>query len=191
MQNRFFQIVRELGIDIENRNFEWLTNQITSSEKDLWKIFLELNGNPKAMQAKRCIKLTPDGFLPEYNCIVEFDELQHFTEFLFRTLMHYPSNLGFGFDIDTYRGWCIQHSERALKKGQFGYRKPKPEFPFPGGRAAQRALFDTCRDLLPPRNGLNPTIRISEFQLPSLLGDQDKATTEIEESLVGQLSKQM
>ena len=179
-QNKFFQIVRELGIDVENRKFEWLTNQVTPSERGLWQMFIDFKGNPKGMQGKRCCKLNPDGYLPEYNCIIEFDEVQHFTEYRLRTLMHYPSYFRFGFDIDAYRVWCIQHSERALKKGQSGYRKPKPEFPFQGGRAAQRALFDACRDLLPPRYGLNPTIRISEFQLHSLLSDQDIAMTEIQ-----------
>ena len=184
----FLCLVRELGIEVEvNRKFDWLTNRITPSEEALWRIFIALDGDPEGMQSKRSCRLTPDGFLPEYECIIEFDELQHFTAFRSQAFEHYPEDVHLGFDIDTYRSWCDQHAISALKKGASGYRKRKPEFPFDGGRAAQRALFDACRDLLPPWHGLKPTIRISEFELPSLLHDRKTATDEVRIALGGHL----
>ena len=150
-QKMFLCLVRELGIEVEvNRKFDWLTNRITPSEEALWRIFIALDGDPEGMQSKRSCRLTPDGFLPEYECIIEFDELQHFTAFRSQAFEHYPEDVHLGFDIDTYRSWCDQHAISALKKGASGYRKRKPKFPFDGGRAGQRALFDACRDLLPP-----------------------------------------
>ena len=81
-QKMFLCLVRELGIEVEvNRKFDWLTNRITPSEEALWRIFIALDGDPEGMQSKRSCRLTPDGFLPEYECIIEFDELQHFTAF--------------------------------------------------------------------------------------------------------------
>ena len=178
-QVAFFDIVRELGIKVQKCNFGWLTNRVTVSDGALWHTFLALNGEPEAMQSKRPRRLSPDGYLPDHKRLLEFDELQHFTVFRFRTFEHYPVDTQLGFDIDAYRSLCSRYADAALKKGQSGYRKPKSEFPFDGGRAAQRALFDACRDLLPPQHDLRPTIRVSEFDVPSLLHDRDTAASEI------------
>ena len=179
-ETQFFRHVGELGIEVEKRkNFNWLQNRVTPSDGELWQIFLALNGDVNGMQKKCSRRLTPDGYLPEYNCMIEFDELQHFTDFRCRTFEHYPVEVGLGFDADAYRKWCCQYADDAINKGPSGYRKSKPEFCFTGGRAAQRALFDACRDLLPHQNGLNPTIRVSEFQVPSLLDNDEKAIAEI------------
>ena len=37
------------------------------------------------------------------------------------------------------------------------------------GRAAQRAFFDTFRDWLPTLHGLNPTVRLAEFEVKPIL----------------------
>ena len=92
-----------------------------------------------------------------------------------------------GFDLDKYKSRCTQNAAAALRKGAVGYRKPKSEFPFQNGRATQRALFDACRDLLPHRYGLNPTVRISEFEVPSLLVNRKSAKEEIQLALDKQL----
>ncbi|MYF09256.1 MAG: hypothetical protein F4233_15470 [Rhodospirillaceae bacterium] len=182
-QIKFFEIVRELGLDVAKNNFGWLTNRVAISDGALWRMFVALDGNPEAMKSKMPRRLSPDGFLPGPNCILEFDELQHFTAFRLRTFDHYPVDTPLGFDIDAYRSWCSRYAEDALKKGQSGYRKPKREFPFDGGRAAQRALFDASRDLLPPHYGLQPTIRVSEFEVSSLLRDDDAAAREVHAAL--------
>ena len=40
------------------------------------------------------------------------------------------------------------------------------------GRAAQRAFFDTFRDWLPSLHGLNPTVRLAEFEVNPILNGQ-------------------
>ncbi len=183
-QDMFLCLVRESGIVVETkRNFGWLTNRVSPSENELWRLFIALGGDPEAMRSKKSRRLPLDGYLPEHERIIEFDESQHFTAYRSLTLKHYPEDVCLGFDIDTYGSWCDQHSDDAFKKGPPGYRKPKPEFPFHGGRAAQRALFDACRDLLPHRHGLKPTIRISEFELPSLLRDRKRAKVDLQKAL--------
>ncbi len=183
-QDQFFDVITRLGISVDKeRNFPWLKNQVTPDNELIWKIFLQLGGVPEAMQNKNPRRLSPDGFLPDYNCIIEFDELQHFTLFRQKTLEFYPHDADLGFKVDAYRSWCNEHSAVALKKGPSGYRKPKPEFPFENGRAAQRALFDACRDILPLCFGLRPTVRIAEFQLPSLGKDGVAAEAEVLDTL--------
>lgn len=187
-ENIFLSLVRELGIEVVCRKFDWLTNRITPSEESLWPIFIALGGDPEGMQGKHRRRLPPpDGYLPNYKCIIEFDELQHFTAFRARTFEHYPADARLGFDVDAYRSLCNQHATDALNKGAAGYRKPKPEFPFDGGRAAQRALFDACRDLLPVRHGLEPTVRISEFELPSLRRGRNAVKEEVRAALAVRL----
>jgi len=102
-QNQFFDYVQELGIDVEFRNFEWLKNKISPSDSELWQIFLALNGDANGMYHKGSRLLVPDGYLPEFNCIIEFDELQHFTNFRFRTFVQYPVDCSFRHP-DTERG---------------------------------------------------------------------------------------
>lgn len=182
-QDKFFCLLFDLNIDFNNQKFPWLTSQVLPDGPEmntvLWKIFLSLGGSPDAMRSKRPQRLSPDGYLPGLNCLIEFDELQHFTEHRKTTLDHYPAAIPLGFDLGNYRTWCGVHADRAFRKGPPGYRKPKKEFPFDGGRVAQRALFDAYRDLLPPSHGLAPTIRVSEFQIPSLKLNAEQARREL------------
>lgn len=186
-QKQFVRLVRELDITVENRTFDWLTNRISPRYETLWRMFIALGGNPEAMLNKRVRRLVPDGYLPKSNRLIEFDELQHFTAFRRDTLSHYPSAVEFGFNMESYRSLCDQHASSAFGKGAAGYRARKPEFPFDGGRAAQRALFDACRDLLPLAHGLSPTIRVPEFELPSLLDSRDDAIDEVRKVLADHL----
>ena len=183
-QESFFTLFRTLGLEVTNKHgFPWLTNHIAPADTALWKIFLSLNGDPDGMQGKQGRRLVPDGYLPAYKRIVEFDELQHFTAYRRLTFNHYPPDAPMGFDISAWRAWCDQYEVDALRKGAWGYRQPKAEFPFDGGRAAQRALFDAVRDLAPLRHDLNPTIRIAEFEVPSLLKDPKQASKELQQAL--------
>ena len=190
LEDKFFDLLRKLGIQVEcGKKFDWLTNKVEHSELELWRIFMDLGGDGKGMRSKGLVKLPTDGFLPRYKRIIEFDELQHFTEYRLKTLDNYPKHIRLGFDKNAYQKWCKQHATEAINKGPYGYRSPKPDFPFEEGRAAQRALFDACRDLLSSKNNLNPTIRISQFQLPSLLGveDKEKAAEELQTALEAHL----
>lgn len=183
-ENKFFELVdRELALRVERADFAWLTNKIACSETTLWAIFESLGGKAEAMNAKQSRRLKPDGYLPDLNCMIEFDEKQHFTYFRSQTFLHYPVDIRLGFNICEYRNFCNRYSEDALKKGPSGFRNPKQEFPFENGRAAQRALFDACRDILPLSHGLEPTIRIAEFQVPSLLRDRCQAAEELRTAL--------
>lgn len=140
------------------------------------KIFLKLGGNRKGLESKQTRALKPDCyFRGNFNFLFEFDELQHFTSYKLIALENYPSELMLGFDISTYKLYCKIHKDKAIKKGPTGYRKPKEEFPFENGRAAQRAFFDAFRDILPPLHGLNPTLRITEFEVKEIFGNNDKA----------------
>jgi hypothetical protein len=60
----------------------------------------------------------------------------------------------------------------ALAKGPDRFRRHTADFPYANGRAAQRAFFDTFRDWLPPLHGLNPTVRLAEFEVTSILNGQ-------------------
>jgi len=128
-------------------------------------VFRALGGDPKGLGQKRPRRLAPDAYLPApYNCLFEYDEAQHFTRHRRVTLDHYPTEFLYGFAVDKWQAYCDKYSLVAEAKGAAGYRAPKIEFPFEGGRHAQRALFDTLRDFAPPLHGLCPTIRVSEFE---------------------------
>ena len=83
-QDNFFRLLLDLNINFDNRKFPWLTSQVLPDGSEmndvLWDIFLSLGGSPDAMRSKRSQQLSPDGYLPDLNCLIEFDELQHFTE---------------------------------------------------------------------------------------------------------------
>jgi hypothetical protein len=163
---------------VEARTFAWLTNTFDPDDEDISAVFRALGGDLSGLQSKRESKLRPDAFLPDLNCILEFDEVQHFTRQREIALSLYPAELKLGFDRAYYMSLCQMHQDAAMRKGAAGFRRPTAEFPFLGGRHCQRALFDTLRDILPLRNGLSPTIRISEIDLVKL-GDAKSALAEV------------
>jgi very-short-patch-repair endonuclease len=111
-------------------------------------IHAELGGDATLLASKRLSRPKLDLFLGDA-VVVEVDEIQHFSSARLRTLSHYDG-LEVGFDVDLYRALCAEHARRAD-----AYRRAKTatEFPFPGGRTAQRAYLDAARDLLGPANG--------------------------------------
>ena len=148
-------------------------------------IFRQLKGDQNGMESKGARTLKPDCYFGgKYNFIFEFDELQHFTSFKKTALLHYPRNLRYGFDLDQYIGYCDRFAVQAIKKGPAGYRKPKEEFPYENGRAAQRAFFDAFRDLLPAVQGLKPTLRISEFEVAGITSNNEVARNKVKSILV-------
>jgi len=170
-------------------SFDWLKNKhIKEDFENYWgvieEIFRALNGNKLGMNSKGSRKLKPDCYFGgKYNFIFEFDELQHFTIYKKKTLSLYPESLTYGFNLSQYIKYCDKYSNEAIKKGPAGYRKPKDEFPFENGRAAQRAFFDAFRDILPTLHGLNPTVRISEFEVSGLLTNSAEAHEKIKNLL--------
>lgn len=174
---------RALGVEVRHSpEFPWLRNR--HSEKDFGayfsvidEIFQVLGGDQAALASKRALSLKPDGYIGgAYNCLFEFDEIQHFSSARERTLLLLPANLPLGCSRAHYLELCRVHREVADK---YRHAKQTAEFHFPGGRTAQRAYFDCFRDLLPPRHGLRPTIRITEFEVRSITGDRPESLAKL------------
>jgi hypothetical protein len=142
--------------------------------KTLANMHALLGGDALLLRAKAERALSPDFVLPNGQ-IVEVDEIQHFTTDRLRTLELYPPDVSLGFDLGTYRELCQRHHRSAD-----GYRAAKhaTDFPFPGGRRAQRAFLDAVRDLLAPHLTGHPVLRV-----PAPECDADLAFARVEHRL--------
>lgn len=186
-------VSKVLGINpTDKQKFDWL--QSKHAKPDFGKhydlineIFIKLNGDRFAQQAKRSSNLRPDAYFgEEYNFIFEFDEMQHFSSNRLLTLELYPENLKLGFSIEKYKELCNLYSSESNK---YRIKIKTKEFNFEGGRTAQRAYFDCFRDLLPEIHGLNPTLRISEFDFNGMTIGDKQSLTKIEEIVANYKSK--
>lgn len=152
----------------QNEKFDWFVNQHHKHHfKDSFdlinKIFSDLKGNNLG---KRSVQLQSDAYFGgKYNFLFEFDEIQHFSTARLNTLMNYPKQLKLNYSITDWKKWCLKHSVIADK---YRFNKTTTDFCFQGGRTSQRAYLDCFRDLLPQHNGLNPTLRISEFEVDGI-----------------------
>jgi hypothetical protein len=130
-------------------------------------IFRNLNGN--ATRTKRRQLLKPDAYFgQEYNFLFEFDEFQHFSTAREKTLLLFPARLSLAFNLYEYQQYCQMY---ALQADQYRRNKQTVDFPFEGGRTAQRAYLDCFRDILPPLHGLKPTVRIAAFEVAGITSD--------------------
>ncbi len=86
-----------------------------------------------------------DFWVPDPGFIVEFDESQHFTAPRKLALAGYPAKHPLGFSAECWIALCEHHKARDND---------------PPYRDEQRAWYDTLRDLVPPLEGLQPTVRI-------------------------------
>ena len=168
-----------IGIPAERRaQFDWLRNKPRREDfgehyDAMIALYTALEGDWEGTIAKADGYLIPDAYFPDpYHFIFEFDELQHFTEFRERTFQFYPANIQIGYAPEKYRQFCQQYQTAALAKGPARFRRRTTDFPYTNGRAAQRAFFDTFRDWLPPLHGLNPTLRLSEFEVAPILNGE-------------------
>jgi hypothetical protein len=117
-----------------------------SIAKSLKEIFGTLQNTRGHKMFVRTSKLPPsDYYIKSLNCLVEFDESQHFTAPRGHTLALYPKSAKLGFDRKKWINKC-----NTLKR-----HDNDPAF-----RDEQRAWYDTLRDLLPNVFGMNPTVRI-------------------------------
>ena len=167
------------GITAERRtHFDWLRNKPRHKDfgahyDTVMALYAEFEGNWQSTTAKADGYLIPDAYFPEpYHFIFEFDELQHFTQHREQTFRFYPANIPLAYEPQKYCQFCQQHHVAALAKGPDRFRRHTADFPYVNGRAAQRAFFDTFRDWLPPLHGLNPTVRLAEFEVTSILNGQ-------------------
>ena len=187
-----------LGITAERRpQFDWLRNKprhIDFGEHydAVMALYAELDGDWEQTTAKAEGYLIPDAYFPEpYHFIFEFDELQHFTQYRARTFRFYPANIRVAYAPQQYRQFCRQHHSAALAKGPDRFRRRTADFSYVNGRAAQRAFFDTFRDWLPPLHGLNPTVRLAEFEVTPILNGEltENAAKVYMERLLGERLK--
>jgi hypothetical protein len=100
-----------------------------------------------SIQGKKHWVLAFDFFLPRIGVAIEYDERQHFTPLRATALRAYPSKIKLGFDKERW----IQLSEE-IRAGDNS----------PIYRDEQRAFYDSVRDILAPRMGLKPVVRIFE-----------------------------
>ena len=185
------------GIAAERHTeFDWLRNKPRSKDfgehyDAVMALYAELGGDWQSTTAKADGYLIPDAYFPEpYHFIFEFDELQHFTHSREQTFRFYPANIRLAYERQQYRQFCQQHHVAALAKGPDRFRRRTADFPYINGRAAQRAFFDTFRDWLPPLHGLNPTVRLAEFEVTPILNEEltgDAARTYMERLLCERL----
>ena len=167
-------------------SFDWFINKHSEDNFGkhftiIDKIFTSLNGDKQASKAKRTMKLDCDAYFGgQHNFIFEFDEHQHFSSARLKTFDFYPTDLKVNFSIDQWKQLCKTYKDVADK-----YRKAKTttDFDFAGGRTAQRAYLDCFRDLLPEINGLQPTVRICEFEVIDIYAKNKEAYNKIERLL--------
>lgn len=169
-----------------NAKFEWFINKHTKDYfRELYPliddIFRFLKGDLAANQVKRPMGLKCDAYFGgKHNFIFEYDEYQHFSSARLKTLEQYPPDLKLNFSLTDWKNYCRLHKVNADK-----YRNSKTtiDFNFHGGRTAQRAYLDCFRDLLPQKHGLQPTLRISEFETNGIYTNNQESRSRIEKLL--------
>jgi hypothetical protein len=175
-QTEFAALTAQEGLDPGHR-LPWLTNrghlhleQIGAPiglVNRLREIYLALGGDEDALASKRAgSDPTPDFLYGPSSQLLELDEIQHFTSDRKLTLEMYPDAVDLGFDIKTYRDLCETWSPTG---DRYRATKQTRDFPHAGGRRAQRAYFDTLRDLAAPALGNGPVIRIPAPECDSRL----------------------
>lgn len=148
--------------------FDWFINQHQKEHfKELHEliseIFIDLDGK---ISSKRIVKLQSDSYFGgRYNLLFEFDERQHFSTARAKSLNKYPYQLKLNYSVQDWIKYCSLYSDKADKDF---YHKTSRDFNFQGGRTCQRAYLDCFRDFLPCHNGLNPTLRICEFEVQEI-----------------------
>jgi hypothetical protein len=122
-----------------------------STANDLRELYLQLKGNEHLLASKRSgSNPRLDFVLPTHKLVIEIDEIQHFTSDRLTTLRAYPTRLDCAFDIEHY---CSLVDRWRHRGDRYRMAKSATDFPFAGGRRAQRAYFDACRDLTAPEHG--------------------------------------
>jgi hypothetical protein len=146
--------------------FDWCTNNLSMLEsvfidekcKDCWNI---LNWN----YTKSQIEYLPcDCYIGELNCLLVVDDFFKFSSFRKMTLDLYE-NVDTNFDIEYHKILCY---ENYIQADKFQQHIKRSDFDFEGGANAKRAMLDIMIDLKPIMNKLNPTIRLTTFELKDI-----------------------
>ena len=166
--------------------FDWFVNKhlkqhFKENFTTIDQIFKNLNGDLSANQAKRLTQLECDAYFSgKFNFIFEFDEFQHFSTARLKTFEFYPSNLLLNYPFSEWKALC---NANKIKADKYRQSKTTVDFNFNGGRTAQRAYLDCFRDLLPAENGLNPTLRINDFEVEDIYSPNSESFKKIERIL--------
>ena len=159
-EDTFYSLAHADGIALERgHSASWLTNLGRlnptlgpSISAQLREMHTRLGGDPGLLAAKRGgAGPRLDFLLADRNVVVEVDEIQHFTSDRLATLAAYGDSAKVAYDVERYRaliGRWRGHADR------YRAAKSAASLPFNGGRRAQRAYFDACRDLAAPEAGL-------------------------------------
>ena len=113
----------------------------------------------RSVSGRQGYNLAFDFFSPTLRLAIEFDERQHFTLPRASSLKAYPLNLSQGFDRGRWIAMC--------GKIQAGDNDPVY-------RDEQRAFYDAIRDVVAPRLGLLPVVRIYEEDVKWEQAREDK-----------------
>jgi hypothetical protein len=167
-----------------NKSFAWFKNTHNLEDFGIYyslinEIFKMLGGNSNANKQVRTLNCDAY-FGGSYNFIFEFDEHQHFSTARLRALTQYPANLPTAFNIQEYQAYCHKYLDKADK---YRHRKTTTDFDFAGGRTAQRAYLDCFRDILPTLHGLQPTVRICEFEVMGVVENNSQSRSFMERLL--------
>lgn len=161
------QIVLNQKAEVDQK-FDWFVNKHFQKDfknyfSSIEDIFYKLKGDKLGNDNKSIKRLQTDAYFGgKYNFLFEFDEYQHFSSFRKSSFDFYPKNLKLNFNIEEWKNLCLLNS---LKADRYRFSKQTKDFNFNGGRNAQRAYLDCFRDILPEVNGLNPTLRLNEFEV--------------------------
>jgi very-short-patch-repair endonuclease len=156
-ENIFYSLAIAEGLELERGvTVAWLSNLghlntaigDNATTNELRELHLQLKGNERLLASKRAgSDPRLDFVLPNQKLIIEVDEIQHFTSDRLTTLRAYPEGANCAFDIEHY---CALVDRWRQRGDRYRAAKSATDFPFAGGRRAQRAYFDACRDLTAP-----------------------------------------
>ena len=151
------ELVETTGLGLTYSGHLALPPEVGGIAALLADIFRALEGDEQDLASGHHGPLLHDWFHPPSRTLIEVDEYQHFSSDRLTTLKKYPNEARLGFDLLEYQALCHTHNARADK---YRYAKEARGFRCPGGRRAQRAYFDTLRDLALPALGFPPVVRV-------------------------------
>jgi len=147
------RLLVDLGIaGRRDASFEWMTNRVPLTDDfpapprvryRLMALHARLGGDWSSLEQKRRRRLRFD-FQVDEKTLIEVDQRYHFSSARMTTLDFYE-DLDHRLDVNQYNELCSRFSANA---DRYQSKRETPDFPFPGGRTAQRAYFDAAKDLL-------------------------------------------
>lgn len=150
------EVLNHLGLLAKRQvTFTWMSNRVPLDgdvppriRYRLMAVHSRLGGDWERLEQKRRSPLHFD-FQVEETTLIAVDRRHSFTSARNQTLGYYEG-LQHSLPIPQYRDLCHKFSDKA---DRYQAKRDAPDFPFSGGRGAQRAYFDIAKDLVVPANG--------------------------------------